>query len=149
MDPGKHGRRHSTRRPASDVTKRMVHSVRRNGLVLVSILLLSCQSTGRPPDIMLPTEPQAEATTLDVLVLEVECASGRSADGRIELRNLEETADEIHLRITVRQLPGNQDCQGSPATPFSIDLTDPVGQRTIIDVGQDTPTPLPVATEMP
>lgn len=118
-------------------------------IVLLSILLLSCQPVGRPPDLMLPTEPQATATTLDVLVQELECASGESAAGRIEVRGLEETADEVRLRIIVRQRPGNQNCQGSPPTPFSIDLSRPLGERTVVDIGGDRATPLPVVTSGP
>jgi hypothetical protein len=90
-------------------------------------------------DLMLAKPADPDATTLALLVTERACASGRSADGRVELLALEETGTEIRLRIGVRPLPGDQNCPGNPPTPFDVDLRGPVGDRAILDVGVEPP----------
>jgi hypothetical protein len=60
-------------------------------------------------------------------------ASGRSAEGRIEIVELTETDDEVLVRLPVRPLEGDQDCQGNPPTPFRIELDDPLGDREVVD----------------
>jgi len=98
-----------------------------------------------PADLTLPAEPAAAATSIDLLVHERACASGRSAEGRIEIVELEETDDQVRLRISVRPREGGQDCQGNPPTPFTIELGEPLGAREIVDAS--IVPPRAVATE--
>jgi hypothetical protein len=65
-----------------------------------------------------------------VLVGEAACASGRTAEGRIEAAATYE-ADVVVIEIAVRPLGGSQDCQGNPATPYVVELTQPLGQREV------------------
>ncbi len=86
-----------------------------------------------PADLSLPAEPAAEASSFDILVHERACASGQSAQGRIEVVELEETEDQVRLRIGVERREGDQTCQGSPPTQFRIELREPLGAREIVD----------------
>ncbi len=93
-------------------------------------------------DLVLAAEPAAEATSIDLLVHERACASGRSAEGRIEVVALEETDQEVRIRIGVRPFPGGQDCQGNPRTPFTVELDAPLGDRTVVDASFVPPRPV-------
>lgn len=85
-------------------------------------------------DLRLADTPSAEDTELTLLVMEQGCASGRSADGRIDLDELTLTEDQVRVRISVRPPPGQaQDCQGNPWTPYTIVLGEPLGDRTVVD----------------
>ncbi len=83
-----------------------------------------------PADWVLRQEPQRSATSLELLVEERACASGRSAEGRIEV-DVDESPDAISLSVGVRRLDGDQECPGNPRTPYRVDLSEPVGDRDI------------------
>lgn len=84
-------------------------------------------------DIVLAEEPSPDDTTIELLVRERACASGRSAEGRIELVDLDEAADEVRLRIGVQRRPGDQTCPGNPPTPFTVELSGPLRDRSVVD----------------
>jgi hypothetical protein len=86
-----------------------------------------------PADLTLPSQPPAGATSIDLLVHERACASGQSAEGRVEIIDVQETEDQVRLRIGVRPREGGQDCPGNPPTPFTVDLSEPLGERKIVD----------------
>jgi len=81
-------------------------------------------------------------TSIDLFVHERACASGQSAEGRVELVALIETSEQVQLWIGVRPRPGGQDCQGNPPTPFTIKLDQPLGNREIVDVSVVPPRPV-------
>jgi hypothetical protein len=82
-------------------------------------------------------DPLAPADTeLRVLVTERHCASGRSAEGRIEPPDVFYGADEVRIVAYVTALPGSQRCPGNPPTPAVFVLPDPVGERRLVDAGQ-------------
>lgn len=95
-------------------------------------------------DLTLAAVPSLGDTSVDLFVHERACASGESAEGRIELIELNEAAEEIQLRIGVRPRSGDQDCQGNPPTPFTVELTEPLGEREIVDVSVVPPRPVTV-----
>lgn len=95
-------------------------------------------------DVTLATEPVPQARALELLVRERECASGQDADGRIEV-DVEETAEEVLLRIGVRPPGGGQDCPTNPATPFTVELTEPLGEREVVDASVVPARPVAVA----
>ena len=85
-------------------------------------------------DVTLARTPSPEDTAIDLLVHERACASGQSAEGRIELIELTETARQVQLRIGVRPPTGDaQTCQSNPPTAYSVELAEPVGDRRIVD----------------
>jgi hypothetical protein len=96
-------------------------------------------------DLTLADTPSPGDRSVDILVHERECASGHSAEGRIELVELNETTDQVQLRVGVRPRDGDgQDCPGNPPTPFTIDLGGPLGDREIVDASVVPPRPVTV-----
>ncbi|GAB1822286.1 hypothetical protein [Herbidospora sp. RD11066] len=78
----------------------------------------------------------ASGDKLNLWVTEVECASGRPATGRITLVDLEETDEEVRIVVAVRMLQEDAvTCQGNPRTPFTVDLSRPLGDRAVLDAG--------------
>jgi hypothetical protein len=95
-------------------------------------------------DLTLPDTPSPDDTSVDLLVHERACASGHSAEGRIELDELTQTTEQVRLRIGVRRRDGDQNCLGNPPTPFTIELDGPLGDREIVDALMVPPRPVTV-----
>lgn len=95
-------------------------------------------------DLTLADRPSPAATSIELLVRERACASGESAEGRIELVELAETAEEIRLRIGVEPRDGDQDCPGNPPTSFTVELSTPLGDREVVDASVVPSRPLTV-----
>jgi hypothetical protein len=72
---------------------------------------------------------------LDLLVVEQSCASGQSATGRVQV-DVDATADEIRLLVGVEPAEGAQTCPSNPATPVTVDLDEPIGDRRVVDVSR-------------
>ena len=73
------------------------------------------------------------ATALDILVSDQSgCTSGQRADDRIRY---EITHDETEVVITAltTALDGDQECPSNPFTPLVVTLSEPIGQRKLID----------------
>lgn len=82
--------------------------------------------------------PDPAATSLSLWVIEQACASGQSATDRVVV-DVEETDDHVRLIIGVRPQDGDQNCPSNPPTPVTIELDEPLGQRTIIDAARLPP----------
>jgi hypothetical protein len=95
-------------------------------------------------DLTLADPPMPADTSIDLLVQERDCASGEPADGRIEVIELVETADQVRLRVGVRPRGGDQTCPSNPPTPFTVELIAPLGDRAIVDSSIVPPRPVPV-----
>lgn len=99
-------------------------------------------------ELRLADTPAADDTELALLVMERRCASGRSAEGRIDLDELSLTEEQVRVRVSVRPPPGDaQNCQGNPWTPYTVDLGEPLGDRTVVDANLVPARELPVGTE--
>jgi hypothetical protein len=84
--------------------------------------------------------PTAKSTTIHALVREQACASGQSAEGRVEAPIIKLDAASITVTYRVRGRQGTgQDCQGNPTTPIELTLPEPLGNRTLLDGGSDPP----------
>ena len=77
--------------------------------------------------------PSSDTTELNLLVTERECNSGQDADGRVKLVSLDETDDTVTVTIGVMSRGGDQTCPSNPATPFTVKLAAPLGDRTLMD----------------
>ncbi|WP_157520614.1 hypothetical protein [Herbidospora daliensis] len=81
----------------------------------------------------------ASGTRLNLLVTERDCASGQPAGDRVELVELEETDQEVRLVVAVQPQRGREGsvltCQGNPPTPFTVELSEPLGGRSVVNVG--------------
>jgi hypothetical protein len=82
--------------------------------------------------------PTAGSTSIQALVLEEACASGKTARDRLEtpLIDLSETA--VTVTFGIRPLPGTQDCQGNDPLPVTFQLPEPLAERTLLD-GNEVP----------
>ncbi|MFV0433923.1 MAG: hypothetical protein ACK5LO_08095 [Leucobacter sp.] len=78
-----------------------------------------------------PIEPQSREVKL--LVMERNCASGQTAEGRVEVVELAEDEEQVAVVIGVRRLEAAT-CPGHDPTPFVLQLEHPLGDREIIDV---------------
>ena len=100
-----------------------------------------------PPSIFLAEPIDPSSREVQLLVTEQNCNSGDDAEGRIEVVRMEETEDSVALVVGVRARGGGQTCQGNPATPFTITLAEPIGNREIINAVLAKPRPLTVAPD--
>jgi hypothetical protein len=80
---------------------------------------------------------------VSALVTEQNCASGSSAEGRIDEPYIEWGEDTAIVTITVRPRTGTgiETCPSNPATPFTFDLPAPLGERTLLDGFHVPPAP--------
>lgn len=96
------------------------------------------------PELALSQTPSPQDTVLVLLVRERTCASGRDADGRIRVDQVAISEADVRLRLSVEPLRGEQDCRGSPPTPFELDLGEPLGDREVVDANLVPPVALEV-----
>ena len=80
--------------------------------------------------------PNAEAMSLPIIVTEMQCASAIDPTGRIHT-SVEYLPAEVRVTVIVNSVGGYANCPGNPATPFVVELTEPLGNRTI--VGESPP----------
>ncbi len=84
-------------------------------------------------DLTLAEKPSPDATAIELLVRERACASGAPATGRIEMMELRETPEQVSIRIGVRPRDGDQTCPSNPQTPFVVEFSEPLAERTVVD----------------
>lgn len=113
-------------------------------LAVAATVALSACSSSEPAELALAAQPEGDTTELQILVMETACASGQSAEGRINIQDVTVTADEVRLAVSVEPLAGPQDCQGNPWTPVTVQLDQEIAGRRIVDVGADPPQELVV-----
>jgi hypothetical protein len=97
------------------------------------------------PEISLQSLPDPRSRESTLLVTESSCNSGEDADGRIEVVSIDETDDRVSLILGVRPRRGDQNCPSNPATPFTVTLSEPQGERDLFDAGLAVPRQLQVA----
>ena len=101
------------------------------------------------PAVELQVPPDPLSREVRLLVTEETCNSGMDAEGRIEVLSLEETDAGVSLILGVRPRDGGQTCPSNPSTPFTLTLTEPLGERQIVDASLATPRPLTVRGPLP
>jgi hypothetical protein len=84
-----------------------------------------------------PVEP--EATTIKGLIRERACASGRLPEGRVLPPVVSYTEQAVVVVFGVTEQAGGQDCPGNPAFPITIELSEPLGDRVLLDGGTFPP----------
>jgi hypothetical protein len=82
-----------------------------------------------------------ETTTLAVLILEQECASGKPPLGRVLAPTIVTTDEAIEITVPIRQQLTGQDCPGNPPFPLEIALPEPIGSRGLFDASEFPPRP--------
>jgi len=96
------------------------------------------------PAIELQSPPDPMSEDLRLLVTEQTCNGGDDAEGRIEVVSIDETDDRVSLVLGVRPRGGAHTCPSNPATPFTVTLSEPLGEREVVDASLADPRPLTV-----
>lgn len=78
--------------------------------------------------------PDPASTEVSLLATEQACNSGQGAEGRLRVVELVESTTAVRLLVAVEPRGGEQSCPSNPATPFTIELDSPLGERTISDM---------------
>ncbi|WP_432497829.1 hypothetical protein [Kineococcus auxinigenes] len=110
------------------------------------LLVLGLSACGQDPAATwrLAQEPDPQDVSVSVLVSERACSSGRTAEGRIQEPEVEYRREEVVITVRVDALDGANSCPGAPETPFTVELSEPIGTRALVDGGQ-----APAATVSP
>jgi hypothetical protein len=77
--------------------------------------------------------PGPNATTLHGLIRERACANGRPPTGRVRPPAVTYSEQFVIVTVTVTEIPGGADCPGNPSDPITIELSEPLGDRRILD----------------
>jgi hypothetical protein len=77
--------------------------------------------------------------TIEILVHERTCASGDSAEGRIQEPAVQYQQDAVIVTIKVKPKTEGQDCPDNPLTPFTLELEEPLGDRPLLMGGRGEP----------
>jgi hypothetical protein len=78
--------------------------------------------------------PGPEAMSITILVTERECASGQSSEGRLADPVVEYRDDAVLITTRVEPPVGDSfRCVGNPATEFTVELDEPLGDRQLRD----------------
>jgi hypothetical protein len=78
-----------------------------------------------------------EADRIPAVVHERACSGGRTAEGRIPPPTIVYGPTKVVITITVRVIGGP--CISNPVTPFTIELAEPLGDRSLADGGRFPP----------
>lgn len=130
---------------------RTVNEGKRRGRSIVAVSLTlaftgPCMSPLREPVVAeWEPAPGQELTpgtqVVEIVVHEVGCADGDSAEGRIEEPEVAYTSDAVIVTVRVRAKGGDVTCPGNPLTPHVLELEEPLGERDLLDGGSGRPSP--------
>jgi len=79
--------------------------------------------------------PAADGTTVDALLLEEACASGKTPAGRVVGPAFLEDAQRVIVTFGVKPRNGDQDCPSNPPFAFQFTLRSPLAGRALLDGG--------------
>ena len=97
--------------------------------------------------VWLAAEPDPSATTIDLLIVEMACNSGEDAEGRVRVVEQSEATDAVELLVAVEPRGGDASCPSNPATPLTVELAEPLGDRALVDTSVYPPRPLEMAPD--
>ena len=92
--------------------------------------------------IRLGSIPSPEDTAIRLLVTEESCASGREMGDALLGPQVIETDDAVLVAFAAVSPIGPANCPGNPSTPVTIELSQPLGRRTLYDGLHVPPKPL-------
>ena len=70
-------------------------------------------------------------TSFTALVTRLGCNSGKT--GEVNEPRVDEGEDEVTITFSVSPVEGDADCQGNDAVPYEVQLSEPLGGRTLLD----------------
>ncbi len=77
--------------------------------------------------------PTTADTEIHVLATERGCASGREMGDALRGPQVLETETEVIIVFAVEPVVGGANCQGNPSTPVTVELSQPIGDRQLVD----------------
>lgn len=77
----------------------------------------------------------ATTTAPTVLANERECTSGRDPRPFLGEPEIVETDDRVVVTMSSDAMVGGADCQGNPSVPVTLELSEPIGDRELVDGG--------------
>ena len=86
--------------------------------------------------------PDPASTAIELLVTERGCANSREMGDALKGPQVIETDDAVLVAFAVIPIAGTVTCPGNPSTPVTIELAQPLGQRTLYDGLYYPPKPL-------
>ena len=86
--------------------------------------------------------PDADDTTIDLLVTEQGCASGREMRDALRGPQVIETDDAVVLAFAVVPIAGTATCPDNPSAAVTVELSEPLGRRWVYDGLHFPPKPL-------
>ena len=87
--------------------------------------------------------PGPDSTTIDLLVTEAACANGREMGDALQGPQVVETETAVLVAFAATPLADREvDCPGNPYSPISVELSQPLANRTIYDGLYVPPKPL-------
>lgn len=82
--------------------------------------------------------PPAPSTTgLHLVVTDTRCNGGRDHESRLLEPEISYEDTKIGIAITAQPLPGFQGCLLGPPAFILVELTEPLGSRSLVDTGTD------------
>ena len=98
--------------------------------ILVSAPGFGSATTQLDPD----QRPDPSSTTLHLVINERACASGQAPTDREVQPVVIESDTRIEITTLVEPVRGDVDCPGNPWFPVTVELDQPIGTRTVIDM---------------
>jgi len=99
---------------------------------------IALQGAGAATWVLAPgQEVDRESTTFEAAVTERACSGGSSSEGRIREPVIIYEPDRVLVIFTVDPLPdGAYTCPGNPPTQVPVELSEPLGDRQLLDGGE-------------
>lgn len=86
------------------------------------------------------TIPAPTSLAVDLLIKDRNCG-GQEVLARLNDPLIEYSAESVGVLLTARPNPGMHTCQGFPPSEYRLELSEPLGDRTLMDVGSYPPFP--------
>ncbi len=77
--------------------------------------------------------PAPDSTTLNGVIVERACANGKPPTNRVRPPIVVYEEQAVTVTVTVSEIAGGADCPSNPPVPITIELSQPLGERTILD----------------
>ncbi len=88
---------------------------------------------GRTDPVFWRSRAEPGHRVLDLYTHEQDCASGRTAENRLEV-HVEESSSTVDVVVVIQPV-GSATCPSNPPTPLTVELDEPLGARVVRDQG--------------
>ncbi|WP_420624947.1 hypothetical protein [Candidatus Poriferisodalis sp.] len=88
--------------------------------------------------------PQPADTSIHLQVREIDCAGGREMGDALQGPQVIETEDSVLVAFAVIPVSGGATCPGNPSTRVTVELSQPLGERALLNVVRVPPAPIEV-----